>query len=790
MKIKTLIALCFSIVLVCTAAENSVPAAKNLALVADGVPKCEIVIPAKYIYAEFIMAQELQNWMGEITGTHIPVVKGSVPPAAPHRIFIGTSFAKEKYSGVLRKLRNTDAFAVRYDGSDIYLFGSIPRGTFNAVYAFLEQNSDIIWPRPEPGVDAVFGKNKTFTADGVELTEIPKTRYRGLQWTCHSPDTDSMFWDLRTRQNRNGDKLFGGMFANAGFGHGVSRFVDFEKNPEYFPMKDGKRTKTGQLCFLAYGMIPEFVQNLEKHLAERFPGVHPRSLKVEALNVSIGDGWGVCTCPACIAPFTTEDGKVIQPDDPAFRSAQYYTFINKVARELKKKYPRVVLGVYAYVFTSQPPPFQLEKNIRVQFCPFVRDEKSQIYDDTKNRNWHQYLDEWSKSVSLLWIRDYFGYANVFPRPLEYTVQRDFCNYYLKNKVLEFSTEWPVDRHSTRFPTCKQIWDSSAMTAWLITRLWWNPEVDLEQLRDYYLKRTYREAAPAMRKYHDTIRDAYYASPLQTCYSDHHLPMVKEYIVKPGNTENCRAALDEALAKVVHPVSKELIARQKKMFEEWIEQVKNDKTPRLTVPYSGEKDPGSFDSKAWENAASTGKFVVCDTGHVGETAKFRSEAKLIHDRTNLYIWFDCYADDMDTLKGNVSPQDGMERGPRGDIMEFFLGDSASGTYYQYMFDCGNPGQPELDIVLDANGYNAAWNGIWTRNIRRDKEKWSAIVTIPLENIGVNVTQNNKLLFQPIRGKYYQSADAKGKPKRVREMASWTGGWVHQMASFGELTLENK
>ena len=46
--------------------------------------------------------------------------------------------------------------------------------------------------------------------------------------------------------------------------------------------------------------------------------------------------------------------------------------------------------------------------------------------------------------------------------------------------------------------------------WTLTRLYWNPYADPDQLRKYYIRRTYREAAPAVERFYGTIRDAYYA----------------------------------------------------------------------------------------------------------------------------------------------------------------------------------------------------------------------------------------------------------------------------------------
>ena len=176
--------------------------------------------------------------------------------------------------------------------------------------------------------------------------------------------------------------------------------------------------------------------------------------------------------------------------------------------------------------------------------------------------------------------------------------------------------------------------------------------------------------------------------------------------------------------------------------------------------------------------------------IGSKARFRSTAAVLHDRQNLFIRFDCYAPDMATLKGNVNIS-GKETAPRGDIMEFYLANGSSGVYYMMMMDVGNDDDHSKDCVYDAKMWDRAWDGGWTRNVKRYDDRWTTIVKVPFESIGIAAAQGGKLLFQGVRGKFYDTdeIDPKtGTPKRVREMSSWNGGWVHQAQNFGELILD--
>lgn len=766
-------------------------------LVKDGKAAAEIIVAEQAPEPEQYAAQELQTWIGSITGAFVPV-RTYEDERVKTKLYVGRSFANKPFAGDLKKIGKSDGFAVRSNAEDgvrkIYLFGAIPQGTLHSVYAFLERNSDIIWARPNERLGTIYSEKPDFTVSDADFMEIPKSDYRAFQWIFHSPGAETP-WSARNRLNRLGNvhPKYGVVYTSAGRGHGIQHFVDpkiyFETHPEYYTMVKGERTYAkGQICLTNYDMIPEYVKNIREELAVQFKGErNPHLKRVDFLNLSTADNWTVCECPKCTAPFVTEDGKTIQPDDPVFRSAQYYTFINKVAREIRKTNPNVTVGTYAYIFTSQPPPFKLEPNIRIQYCPFVMNEKAPICDDSTNANWHRIADQWGAMCKHVFLREYLGWANKFPRSQEYRI-RDNGLYYIKHNIREFSAEHPIDGASKPYPLSEATWDVSGMEAWLIARMWWDAEQDLEALRDMYMTRVYREAAPFMKKYHNALRDSFYGNKMQSFYSDELLPLVAAYIVKPGLTGTLRGYLESALAAAVHPKSKELIARQLKHFNSWVEQVQSDKTVRMNVPLCTEKELlNSFDSPVWDKAGATGDFVVADRGpNHGGKAKFRSTARLLHDRENLYIRFACFAPDMATLKANVNSDPTVEHIPRGDIMEFFIGDAGTGVYYQFMLDMGNEDDHSKDVFYDAKGMDSSWKCTWQRSTRRYPDRWEAIVKIPLEEIGINVTQNNKLLFQAIRGKYYPG-ERNGKPAQFREMASWNGGWVHQMQSFGELIL---
>ena len=780
------------------------------AIVADGKVCGEIVVPRKDVHAaEEYAAEELQKWIGELTGAYVPVVfEAQTNAAASVRVWVGAEFARRRFPADIQAIGASDGYAVRTvvrEGvRNVYVFGAVPRGTLHAAYQLIYRNSDIIWARPDPLIGTVYGKSGSFAVKEANFVSVPKSVTRSWQWNYHGPDHEKE-WESRNLMNRiveDPASKFAPCFVSGGHGHGIQHYIGRGENvkahPDWYPLVGGQRVpQCGQICFTAYDMIPTYVSNMVSEIRATYPNKRPHQVKIDWFNLSCADNWTCCECPRCMQPFVCENGKTVTKEADNFRSAQCFTFLNKVAREIRKTYPQVKVATYAYEFTLPVPPFPLEPNVCVEYCPYGLNEKAPIYDDDTNSAWHRYLDDWCSVCAGVWVRMYLGWANTFPRSLEYPV-RDNGLYYqkLRHPVAHFSSEHPVD-WDTKLQPAVQIWDVSGMTAWCICRMWWDPTQDLEAIRTDYCRRAYREAWEPMKAWHDGMHAAFFADKMPTTYnSGDPLLYTAQYVVKPGLADTFGGYLKDALARARHPVSKELIRRQLAHFESWVAQAKVAPPKRLTVRLAAKADAATdFASPDWERAESTGDFVVCaDSDAVapqGSPAQFRSTAKLLHDGENLIVRFDCWAPDMDRLPVCEKSADGVEKVPRGDIMEFYVGSGAKGKYYQWMIDAGHPDDPSKDLVYDACGFDNSWSGKWTKVNRRYDDHWSVIMKIPFVDVGISAVQTGKTLFQGIRGKNYVWKDPKtGKSVDTREMASWNGGYVHQMQNFGELVLELK
>ena len=127
--------------------------ASPLPIVRDGKPCAEIIF-ARGIEPECVetAANELQMWIEKITGAKLPVL--TYPSGADNtKLFLGKRVPKisagpKLFADELKTLADSDGYAVRTSGREIYIFGATGKGTMNGVFAFLMNNTDLIWPRP------------------------------------------------------------------------------------------------------------------------------------------------------------------------------------------------------------------------------------------------------------------------------------------------------------------------------------------------------------------------------------------------------------------------------------------------------------------------------------------------------------------------------------------------------------------------------------------------------------------------------------------------------------------
>lgn len=764
---------CFSALMFCAAASTTAAAA--LPLAAEGAQTCCIVRSFPAPEPIRFAADELQRFLWEITGV-CPYVKESGMGGKRTNIVLACPDAwatakPETFAEDLRAIGDTDGFAVRTFGTTIYIVANEPKGVLNGVYDFLERNTDIVFHRPN--AQPIYGHAPNLTARHADYRQVPAFIQRGFQINVDQQYEPSELWLARNRNNTTAapeqfreNRLKYGMWQTYGGGHNLKRWIPprvyGESHPDFFPMINGKRDVNGhnQLCFTNPRLLDEMTRLVLEQIS-----LAPNPTYYKTYNIMNEDCNGLCECPECLAPIRLADGSLLAPDDPSFRSTQHYIFMNEVARRVTAIHPKVKINTYAYMWSVVPPKIELSPNVTARFCTVMKNDKESI-NGPSNTKWIDLTTKWSRQKANLIWREYYGLGANFCRPVAEVVAEDLRTILalgINRAFSESAFNENPDRQKEHHP-----FDVSAMEYWVISRLYWDPTLDVQNLRDEFLQRTFREAFVPMKTFFDAIRQKWYATPKASTFLDNPVKSADYYIIQAGIETLCREALVQAEALAVHPGSLKQVRAVRAVFEYWMAEAPKSRTPEIAVPKI--KDVNALADVSWQ-------INGLNRMNSAEPARFQSRIRLAHDMDNLFIDFAFDHPASDQINGLRPPQP-EDTWPAGEHVEFFL-DGALADKSQYYFFVFNA----FGLKWDGIGTESDWDGNWSLQTEILANGWTARLIIPMATIGVNVTQRSKL-----NGTFYKQTNYGEEPNRVREHSSWGGAGLHSAAGFGQFVLE--
>ena len=736
-------------------------------------------------------AEELQNYLRKITTARYPVQHSTA--GWQSTIFVlGTQdspLVKSLLTSADKKVLKTlkyDGYAVFKRNNKIMIIGNDARGVINGVHRFIYKHTDFIWVRPYKE-QAVYTVDPNLKLTVKDYTDNPEFYFRG--WGANGniaiKSEEYFLYVSRLCNNKSPgshvDSLLGRMFDHGlvmefGGGHNMStRWLPKKKygktNPEYYMLLDGTRRTTGavNLCYTNKDMIKTFIKETLE-IAGKLPDYF------ETINIMIDDTQAYCECEECMKPITLPDGRVLERKHEAFKSTQFYMFLNQVARAVAQKHPRLHVKCFGYFFTAVPPEIPVEKNIRISFCPYVRNDKETLHG-ASNARWLARTKKYAAmSPGVIW-REYYYSGAAFPRAQANIIAKDlrFINT-LGVRMIYSELSWadrPESIHRKRPATEHAFFDITGPEFWTINMLFWDPRQDPDALRNEYIRRTYREGAPGVQRFYKLLRDSWLNDPTRSQFNSDFRRDMGHYVVNKKLVTPCREALAQAAKTVKDPRSKELIARLSGTFENWLKQASAGKVSSTDVTKTESRTfPGfDFDSGIWKNAGKLANLRKMRQPQL--EAEEPTEIKFTHNSDTLYIAFRCPVPGKVYAKKD-SPRDVW---PTGDRVELFFANGKE-NYFHLAFNCFANGTIG---TYDARNTDAKWNIPWRVQTQVKDGEWRAVAAIPLRALNIAVEKNNKarVLFCRTRsGRNCNRSDAH---------SSWGGADPHKIEGFGELVF---
>lgn len=466
-------------------------AGQALTLAENGRPRATIVVAPEATPAERTAAAELATYLRKITGAEFSTGAGG----GGARLLVGPSPEARRLLGAAAvDALGPEEFVLRTIGNDLLLVGGRPRGTLYAVYSFLDHDLGCRWLNWY-GEESV-PRRPALVVPALDRREKPAMAVRDIVTHPNGNADRQLLQQFLVRNRCQGPDLrFTGDLAACGetshrfvfppkgwLVHTLFQWVPpeehFKDHPDWFSLAGDKRVSNRQLCFTNRGLRDALTAAVLKRIAEAGPG--------GLYSVSAMDWTGpFCDCPQCRALVEREG----TPGAPLL------DYLAELGAKVKAVDPTAWVSTLAYrKEQSEAPPrtIKLPGNVLIIFAP-IDDNFAAPIEHPSNASTLENLRNWPRATSHLWVWYYPNtYGPALPLGNLHRLAQD-CRLFKQVGVEGYYMEHDAPG----------IYDSrrlSDLQSWLITRLMWNPEQDLDGLIADFTDHYYGSAAPLLRRY--------------------------------------------------------------------------------------------------------------------------------------------------------------------------------------------------------------------------------------------------------------------------------------------------
>src|SRR5262245_58476599 len=495
-------------------------------LVEKGRCRAVLIVPEKPSPVAEAAARVLRDHIRQMSGAELPIrredqIKGSPTPEQPW-VLVGEGKLTNKL-GLSSKGLGPGGIVLSAKEPVLALFGTDartpadPHGTRYAVTTFLEDKLGVryLWPGelgkvvPRRQTIVVADFQHRFTPKlaqrrirslgyndrlqvGLDRLGFTKENYERLRAQSQRTEVESPDWfgwhRLGGTLNLNGGHAFGHLWAKYGKDH-----------PDWFALQaDGSRDQSrspdrARLC----KSNPDLIAAIAKEKIEQLTR-NPALLGV-AVGPNDGGRSSFCTCPKCEALDSPKGRKVLLWDftkgtqrdkEHVSLTDRMVYFWNGIAEQVAKVHPEKFLVVDAYSAYAAPPvERKLHPNLVVRFAPLGY--HSEDYRQEGLRDW----EGWSKAAKRIYFRPnlmLLGRREGLPLLYVHKFGQDF-------RHLASHSLMGAD-----FDSCCHHWATQGLNYYVVARLHWNPEQDVDALVNDYCQAGFGPAGKAVRRYFDRL----------------------------------------------------------------------------------------------------------------------------------------------------------------------------------------------------------------------------------------------------------------------------------------------
>lgn len=427
----------------------------------------------------WFIASQLRYYLARIT-------------TAPFEILVDEG---KNSSGIYIKLDvsyQTDEFSINTVSGSVYLKGGM-RGVIYAGWDFLELlGCRFFTPECE----------KIPTIVDLEICDINKKEKPVFEYRETDYSTTSFKEKFATMCRVNGvynhiPQNLGGHIQYALGAHSFEVLIPpakyFKSHPEYYALFNGKRDAGAhtvwQPCLTNPDVLKTVAQNVRKVLLD-----NPDK---KIISISQNDNINHCQCENCLKS-DAEEGS------PA---GTLIKFVNKIAEMLEPEFPDVTFDILAYHYTRPASKkTQTRHNVCVRLCA-SKTCFAHSYEKCNDRTcaverpdgsktvFLEDLIEWSRVCNRLYVWDYTSNFPLYLMP--------FPNWRVLKPNLQTMAKYNV---KGVFEEANRAVNGGAdfneLRTYLICKLMWNPNCDVDAMRKEFMEYYYGDAAQYLNEYID------------------------------------------------------------------------------------------------------------------------------------------------------------------------------------------------------------------------------------------------------------------------------------------------
>ncbi|HRT93247.1 MAG TPA: DUF4838 domain-containing protein, partial [Planctomycetota bacterium] len=435
-------------------------------------------------------AKDLQAYLLKITGVELPF--GAEAPGRPAIVLQ----VVERVPGASDRATAKQAYRIHTEGHRLLLTAATELGLTYAVWGFLEDHlgcrfysySAMPFNRYLGPKFELVPQRPRLRLGQIDEVQEPAFQLRGFVYYLSLGD-----WLFKNRGGGLPIAPHGGAVCGT---HNFYHFADpktyFEKHPEWYPLRGGKRQHDWAMGLC--GTNEELARELAKNLMEK----QMAKWKDPALPIPLaqGDGYTGCQCPACRELVEREGTE----------AAPLLLLLNRILDITTRTYPDLQIVTFSY-FETLIPPKTMKPHPNLWFNVVssslsqnhAGDQVGPIRGNPANRDYLRAIEGWPRLAPgrvTLW------------------------DWALTSNPL---VEWP---NLFFLPDNVRLWHESGVTGaalqvcwgtsnwnwlrnWLFLKLAWNPRADAEKLIRQFLDDYYgRRAAGHLWEYLRLTRQAY------------------------------------------------------------------------------------------------------------------------------------------------------------------------------------------------------------------------------------------------------------------------------------------